>query len=394
MLDGAAAVLGEAGLDFGAILTKLTNIFSTLNVVLTAVSLVQVATEGVADLVALTEQLGDFLTDWGAQTPFNAITALTASMADLRSSTARALPNSMYNLGNIYDAIAAGGGANQDILDAIAAVRGTGDPDLAAVLTAIAGLPAGATPSDVWTYVLSAAPGTGGRTADAALSHLWLNRRVKSQVEAVTSLGNPHFVVEIAGTDEQYSCDEWNIVTPDYADIQESDTVLTWLQRTETSGRTWELDETTSTVVSYTLIGDEYFSAVRCILHDSDLRKLGGFAAASEAGPPLWPGAAGVTLGTPVDLTVSAIVDGPMDGILVAITSSAPGAGSWEVDTFESVRYAGYVVFLSAEGHADTTQFLGPTDNVFCPKTMQQAGSCVVHLNKVLTATVTPWTLA
>jgi len=109
--------------------------------------------------------------------------------------------------------------------------------------------------------------------------------------------------------------------------------------------------------------------------------------------PPIWPGEDGVTLGTPVVLTETDIVAGPMDGILLTVDSGPGGAGQWGVDTFRSYYRAGYVVFLDADGHADTTQFVGPDDNVFAPKGMTTAASVVVGLNKATQITVTPWTL-
>jgi len=105
----------------------------------------------------------------------------------------------------------------------------------------------------------------------------------------------------------------------------------------------------------------------------------------------MWPGIDNVQLGTPVELAESAVIDGPMDGILLAVTAVNPKVGSYNVDTFTSYFRGGYIIFISHEGHADTTQFIGPADGVLCPKGMTEAGSVVVVLNGAAQVTITPW---
>lgn len=182
-----------------------------------------------------------------------------------------------------------------------------------------------------------------------------------------------------------------SIVQPDWSDIQAADTRLSWVQRTA-SNRTWY--EEADTGIVWCLYNEISGQGERLILLLTEAEFQAQKQLAATIGPPIWPGLAGVVLGTPVGISEPTIIAGPMDGILITLDTANPGAGQWAVGAFTSWRYAGYVVFLSAEGHADTTQFLGPADNVFCPKGMTHADSCVVYLNKIATATVTPWTLA
>ncbi len=272
-----------------------------------------------------------------------------------------------------------------------------GGHTLTEVLAAIAALPAGSaivvpSPSDnaagVWAYVNGATPAPGTYQVGAQLAEAWgvLTELYRSGAWRVN--GNPFFVVEWPGSPITNLSTSFAYPTPDWTAIGSYTSVVDWLNGTDTSGRTWSLDADSGLATTYdTLAGEQWF-AMRCLLRDTDLYPTAG------VGAPIWPGLAGVTLGTPVAITEPTIIAGPMDGILITLDTADPGAGQWAVDTFTSWRYAGYVVFLSAEGHADTTQFLGPADNVFCPKGMAHADSCVVYLNKISTATVTPWTLA
>jgi hypothetical protein len=111
------------------------------------------------------------------------------------------------------------------------------------------------------------------------------------------------------------------------------------------------------------------------------------------SGPPIWPGDDGVTKGDPVVLTDSAIIEGPMDGILLENMTVGNTKNTWSVTPFAGVYRGGYVVFLSEEGHAEPAQYIGPTDAVFSRQGLSQAAQCVIKLNNVAEVTVTPWTL-
>jgi hypothetical protein len=177
---------------------------------------------------------------------------------------------------------------------------------------------------------------------------------------------------------------------PDWADIQPTDDLITWLRRT-CPDFTWNGDGSGQNIWGYlTSESEDYAVHFTARLTQTEWKRI--YNPAPKAAP-IWPGIDGVTLGEPTVLTETAIVLGPMDGILLTIDSGPGGAGQWGVGDFRSYYRAGYVVFLDADGHADTTQFVGPDDNIFAPKGMSTAASVVVGLNKATQITVTPWTL-
>jgi hypothetical protein len=180
------------------------------------------------------------------------------------------------------------------------------------------------------------------------------------------------------------------VPTPDYAAILADDTRLSWLQRSDLD-HYWIAHPATGEPVGTAGDGDPLSAGFYfCLISESEFVAL---ATAKLKLAPVWPGLAGVTLLEPTVLTETGIVTTAMDGILLTVDSGPGGAGQWGVGDFRSYYRAGYVVFLDADGHADTTQFIGPADHVFCPKGMATAAAVVVGLNKATQITVTPWIL-
>lgn len=175
--------------------------------------------------------------------------------------------------------------------------------------------------------------------------------------------------------------------TPDWTAILPSDTRLSWLQRTDTGGLTWE-DVGDGTPHGYRNSGPFPVADWYLMLTEAQFDALKG---AQAVAAPIWPGAANVTLGTPVNLTASGVVTAVMDGILLTVNAVRPGTGDWLIGGVVDYKFGGYVVFISAEGHADPTQWIGPSDTVFVPKAMHQAGSVLVIFQRATDVTVTPW---
>jgi len=264
------------------------------------------------------------------------------------------------------------------------------------ILAAIAALPAGSdivippeAPStgDIWGHILNAlAWKYPTLQADTALSNVFdiLNNLV-STIQTPAQ-GPPGFAI---AWHRHLGTADWGTFVwpkPDYTTMGAYADPVAWLNATDASGREWTLDEDTGWPVTTDHLLDTFaYMAIRWV---------GSFVGSGGAkGAPIWPGAAGVTTATPVVLTDDAIITGPMDGVSLTVDSVKPGSGSWGVDTFESVWRGGYLIFISEEGHADVTQWIGPTDAVYTPKGMTTAGSVVVSLNKASQITVTPWTL-
>ena len=110
--------------------------------------------------------------------------------------------------------------------------------------------------------------------------------------------------------------------------------------------------------------------------------------------PPVWPGLANVVLGTPVDISLSFTVDGPMDGVLVAIATYPTLKGQYTYDDMVSALKIGALSFVSDNGDAEFIQILGFLNEVYCPKSMAHASSCKVRTVDGVTGTITPWSLA
>lgn len=109
---------------------------------------------------------------------------------------------------------------------------------------------------------------------------------------------------------------------------------------------------------------------------------------------PVWPGLAAATLGTPVALAPSVTVPGPLDGIIVSITSVTEQAGFYPFADIRSYRNLGALVFVDDNGQAEYPQNLGLTSGVYTPKSMVQASECILRTYPGVTGTVTPWVVS
>ena len=137
----------------------------------------------------------------------------------------------------------------------------------------------------------------------------------------------------------------------------------------------------------------------RCLVEEWQLPFVSGRAWAAISGatlkvPPLWPGLDGVSLGTPVELTDSAILTGPMDGVLVDVTADKPGAGHFGTDGLRYTWRGGWLAFTDAAGRAEEYQYMGWSSAVYLPKHMAHAGGVCLILRDTLACTVTPFTIS
>lgn len=189
-----------------------------------------------------------------------------------------------------------------------------------------------------------------------------------------------------------------HVPTPDWADIGANETILAWLQRTDT-GNTWTADANTGLPVAEVAGGGNWghfyirpsFTELPARAGQPPPPPGGGTAAIV---PPVWPGIAGVSLGTPVAISDGLVVDGPLDGVLVDITGHPAGAGKYGFGDIASWRYLGGICFVSDNGQAEWPIQMGPEVGVLTPRSMKRAASAVVRLNGGFTGTVTPWTIA
>jgi hypothetical protein len=183
---------------------------------------------------------------------------------------------------------------------------------------------------------------------------------------------------------------------PDYSDIRPDDTVLSWLQRTDTN-LTW--------TQGYDGLPHARAGGPSSYGHNYEITPtFTSFPLSPTSTPPppvleippaapVWPGLANVTLGTPVALEDGLVVSGPLDGVLVDVTGHPSGAGKYAFGGLASWRYLGGICFRTDDGQAEWPIQMGPESGILTPRSMKRAASAVVRLNGGFTGTVTPWTI-
>lgn len=115
----------------------------------------------------------------------------------------------------------------------------------------------------------------------------------------------------------------------------------------------------------------------------------GGGAAA-----PVWPGIAGVTLGTPVAFTGNVSVTAPMDGVIVTLTTPPTRVGSYQLGT-ETLWYGvGRIAFENDNGQLEPWQYLAWNSGIHTPHTMLRASAVHLQVLGGAEGTVTPWTIS
>lgn len=111
----------------------------------------------------------------------------------------------------------------------------------------------------------------------------------------------------------------------------------------------------------------------------------------ARVGPPVWPGADHVTLGTPVALSSGLTIEESMDGVIVEITGTPSGMGKYEYDDTESWVHAGSLVFFDDAGNFEMAQGFSFTKHIACPKMLTRASGVKVRAASGVTGWVTPW---
>jgi len=180
---------------------------------------------------------------------------------------------------------------------------------------------------------------------------------------------------------------------PDYSDIRVGDTVLSWLQRTDTYWEDlWYLDGFTGAcVVDYNYADPSEGGRILCTLRDPDLALLAGGSGASMLMAPVWPGLAAVTLGNPVALDTGLTITEPMDGVLVAITSVPGKHSGYTYDDIKSYVHIGALAFFSDNADMESYQPLSFTAQVYRTRTMARAAGVKVMTPPDVVGLITPW---
>jgi hypothetical protein len=178
---------------------------------------------------------------------------------------------------------------------------------------------------------------------------------------------------------------------PDVRNILTADTLLGWLNREDTL-HTWTFDDSG---FAGTDLQDELSSwRFICLLSPQAFALLkGGVPVALTNAAPVWPGLSAVTLGTPVDLADTVTVEGPMDGVIVSLTSVPTTRGHYVYGDLTAWLNIGALTFVDDNGQAEVHQPLNFTGQVYCPKSMVHAGSCKLRVGAGVVGTVTPWSV-
>lgn len=180
---------------------------------------------------------------------------------------------------------------------------------------------------------------------------------------------------------------------PDYSAVASYPTVLAWLNATDTwHGGDWLLDTDSSTAYVDVYYLATFLGTVRCILTPADWAVITGAVAANAGNvPPIWPGLAKVTLGTPVALSTNTTVPGPLDGVLIDVSTPPSGLGGWLVGGHRWWFRAGQIAFVTDNGDVEPWQYLTWDQAVYVPKSMRQAASAILRMLGTGGGTATPW---
>lgn len=309
----------------------------------------------------------------GLPVPQGTVTVLSATnLAYLQSGS--------YGLASLaarLDALTSSGVNNlQDILDALAPVTLPPVPpdgwgaDIAA---------------RVWNYyLLNATPATV--TADQMLSWAGQFAAEVGTQGVFRMVMAPDFAIEHPWADQW---DLWHNYgwepQPDYTDVQPGETVLHWLNRTDlVYPDLWQTQVNGELAFVFPPGPGPRPAKIWCLLHNAQLPNR------LEAAP-IWPGLANVTLGTPVALSTDLTVAGPLDGVLVAVTTPPTGLGKFEIGGRTWWYRAGQVSFVSDDGQVEPWQYLSWDQALYCPKVMTRAASALVRGLAGIGGTVTPW---
>jgi hypothetical protein len=230
------------------------------------------------------------------------------------------------------------------------------------------------------------------RTADSALTEILAVTDANQRTSTYPVVGTSHFVIF---TNRNYLYHWSTGITPpapDYSDIRSTDTVLSWLTRTETTHSPWQADAGTGLCFTTDVPGSEYQYQLWCTLTTPELLMLGGFVGPTPGrSAPVWPGIANVTLGTPVIIADGASSSEACDGVIVAITGVPTGQGAYTFDTQKSYVHLGQLAFIDDNGEYEDGQNFGFQAGIITPRRMAHAAGFVMRVKASVTGTVTPW---
>jgi len=175
---------------------------------------------------------------------------------------------------------------------------------------------------------------------------------------------------------------------PDWADIRPTDTLLTWLTRTVPTYGWTTFDNGNGVAGQQDEWGHPDYEVYSARLTSEEFHRM---YVRPLVAAPIWPGLANVTLGTPVALSSDLTVDGPLDGLIVSITTPPTGLGKFTFGGFTAYYKVGEVAFVDDNGDAEPWQYLAFDQALYCPKAMNRAASASLRVLAGAAGTATPW---
>jgi hypothetical protein len=242
----------------------------------------------------------------------------------------------------------------------------------------------------VWTFPLAnATPFTTGEAQDTLMGHFYIlsNNGHTDNID-----GNPGYKVTGHDSETPASFSGPNQPFLDFSTIRPTDaSIFAWATRVYPTspwshgpnGTVFERDSLNAVLLWYIDLSDLQFRQWQA-----------GFAGSAARVAPVWPGLANVTLGTAVPIVDQQVLAGPLDGVIVHLTSVPASKTSYFFATTEHDWFRiGAITFRDDNGQEEPPQLLGFDHAVYCARQMQRASSALVRLQGAITGTIQPWTI-
>lgn len=126
---------------------------------------------------------------------------------------------------------------------------------------------------------------------------------------------------------------------------------------------------------------------------DAILAAIEGLAGSTRQTPAYYPGPAGVNFSDPVPFVGSTSITQPMDGALCEIVSTPSGIGGAGAGGHVWYYRTGRYGFLSPDGYLEPWTYLDCNKGILVPQRMVRAGGIVLSCPSDVSGTVTPWSL-
>lgn len=293
-----------------------------------------------------------------------------------------------HTLQDILDAIANIPPADvQAVLDQLVAIRTPSDWTFGSVLQWIAQVQGGDTRNltEIYDYLTidlaTVAAAIFDSLAEVRTGSNYTLQSILDAISAVRGAGAPDLAAVLSAIAAVRGSGQ-----PDIAAILDA---IAAIHPTPTN----DLDTITTQLTTIYSYLTTHIPTIESTLQDI-LDAIGGIpGGGGTPGAPIWPGLAGVTLGTPVAVSGDQSITASMDGVIVALTS-VPIRHKWyEVGGNVSWRRVGVLSFVSDAGDSEAPQYLSMTEQVYTVRQMEHGAGVLIHLPTGVAALVTPWTL-